>query len=59
MKTSKTWIKHRKYEPSSLFPFEGDEAGFSEEYLCEHGIGHEKGVHGCDGCCSSDSFPLK
>lgn len=22
------------------------------EVLCEHGIGHHKGVHGCDGCCA-------
>ena len=21
------------------------------EAICEHGIGHHKGVHGCDGCC--------
>lgn len=25
-------------------------AGFVEA-ICEHGIGHHKGVHGCDGCC--------
>ena len=28
--------------------------GFTEA-ICEHGIGHHKGVHGCDGCC--DSWP--
>ena len=22
------------------------------EAICEHGIGHHNGVHGCDGCCS-------
>lgn len=22
------------------------------EAICGHGIGHHKGVHGCDGCCS-------
>ncbi len=22
------------------------------EVLCEHGIGHSKNVHTCDGCCS-------
>lgn len=21
------------------------------EAFCAHGIGHHKGVHGCDGCC--------
>jgi len=21
------------------------------EAICEHGVGHHKGVHGCDGCC--------
>lgn len=25
-------------------------AGFVEA-MCPHGIGHHKGVHGCDGCC--------
>lgn len=23
------------------------------EAICEHGVGHHKGVHGCDGCCSN------
>lgn len=22
------------------------------EAFCEHGTGHHKGVHGCDGCCA-------
>lgn len=22
------------------------------EAICAHGIGHHRGVHGCDGCCS-------
>lgn len=22
------------------------------EAICPHGIGHHKGVHGCDGCCA-------
>lgn len=26
------------------------------ELLCPHGIGHDMGVHGCDGCCSDKSF---
>lgn len=34
---------HRKYELG---------VGFSDEVLCPHGIGHDRGVHGCDGCCS-------
>lgn len=21
------------------------------EAICPHGIGHHKGIHGCDGCC--------
>lgn len=25
------------------------------EAKCAHGIGHHKGIHGCDGCC--DSWP--
>ncbi len=27
------------------------------EYSCPHGIGHSYGIHGCDGCCASKSFP--
>lgn len=26
--------------------------GFTEA-ICEHGIGHHKGIHGCDGCCAT------
>lgn len=26
------------------------------EYACPHGVGHGQHVHGCDGCCSSESF---
>ena len=26
--------------------------GFKEA-ICQHGIGHHKGIHGCDGCCKS------
>lgn len=26
------------------------------EYACPHGIGHSKGVHGCDGCCANARF---
>ena len=29
------------------------------EYICKHGVGHGDHVHGCDGCCSRDDFPLK
>jgi len=25
--------------------------GLFKEAICPHGIGHHKGVHGCDGCC--------
>jgi hypothetical protein len=28
-----------------------DIKGIIVEYTCPHGIGHDKGVHGCDGCC--------
>jgi hypothetical protein len=26
---------------------------YSDEYLCSHGIGHDKGLHSCDGCCTT------
>jgi hypothetical protein len=22
------------------------------EVICQHGIGHHNGIHGCDGCCA-------
>lgn len=47
----KEWIKHNKFEPIGY-----GKIGVYEEYLCQHGIGHEMGVHGCDGCCSDSSF---
>ncbi len=28
------------------------DVGFVEA-ICPHGVGHHKGVHGCDGCCST------
>lgn len=27
------------------------------EWICEHGIGHWKWPHGCDGCCDRDDYP--
>lgn len=45
------WVQHRKYEALNMLTM-----GYSDEYLCEHGIGHEMGVHGCDGCCADPSF---
>lgn len=32
--------------------FNGD-----KEYECPHGVGHG-GIHGCDGCCSHDSYAI-
>lgn len=31
------------------------------EWICEHGVGHGSGVHGCcpDVCCKRDDFPGK
>lgn len=26
--------------------------GFTEA-ICEHSVGHHKGIHGCDGCCAT------
>jgi len=48
------WEKHNKVEPVGWGKWIK-----SEEYLCPHGIGHENGVHGCDGCCADKDFPLK
>jgi hypothetical protein len=40
------FVPHQKYEQTSIL------GGIvSDEILCPHGIGHEPGVHGCDGCC--------
>ena len=27
--------------------------GLFIEAICPHGVGHHKGVHGCDGCCKN------
>lgn len=32
--------------------------GYRGEYQCPHGVGHGRHVHGCDGCCKRDDFPL-
>lgn len=33
--------------------------GYRGEYTCPHGIGHGNHVHGCDGCCQRNDFPLQ
>jgi hypothetical protein len=33
--------------------------GYQGEYSCPHGIGHGNHIHGCDGCCSRDDYPLR
>lgn len=30
----------------------GMHPGMFVEAICKHGVGHHKGVHGCDGCCA-------
>ena len=32
--------------------------GYRGEYQCPHGVGHGRHIHGCDGCCKRDDFPL-
>jgi hypothetical protein len=27
------------------------------EYACRHGVGHSRGIHGCEGCCNDPNFP--
>lgn len=36
-----------------------DIKGWIDELICPHGIGHDRGVHGCDGCCSEVFAPKK
>lgn len=31
-----------------------DKSGKRTEWICPHGIGHHRGVHGCDGCCANE-----
>ncbi len=45
------FIRHRKYEQMSYGVM-----SYSYEYLCGHGVGHDMGIHGCDGCCNSPEF---
>lgn len=49
MNKSKTW------QLSKQFGRDMHNSPFVEA-ICEHGVGHHKGVHGCDGCCST--WPL-
>lgn len=40
------WTKNKRWDKL-------DENGKNViEDVCEHGIGHELGIHGCDGCCA-------
>jgi len=34
-------------------------SGYRGEYSCPHGVGHGNHIHGCDGCCQRDDFPLR
>lgn len=31
-----------------------EKSGQRTEWVCPHGIGHHRGVHGCDGCCADE-----
>ena len=44
-KRSKFWKEHYRYDAREV------------EWVCEHGIGHWKWPHSCDGCCRSESYP--
>jgi hypothetical protein len=45
-KLPKGFNHHKKYERTSIY------GGIvSDEITCPHGVGHELGIHGCDGCC--------
>ena len=48
MTLPKGFKKHTKVEYAGPFSPPITE----EEILCPHGVGHGKGIHGCDGCCS-------
>lgn len=47
-KLPKGFKKHKKYEPLNI-----GFMGYSNEILCPHGVGHDTGIHGCDGCCGA------
>lgn len=48
------------WEPHGKFEQTGIKVGIVEqEWLCPHGVGHEKGTHGCDGCCANVILPEK
>lgn len=44
--------KHKKWKLSTQMDRDIHANPFTEA-ICEHGIGHHKGVHGCDGCCAN------
>lgn len=49
--------KSKKKDKPWNWPFQRMSDG--PEYSCPHYIGHSRGIHGCDGCCSDPNFPKK
>lgn len=45
LKRSREWAKNKVHSRVS------DIRGTMKEFICEHGVGHHNGIHGCDGCC--------
>ena len=50
--------KSKKPRPEVEVPY-WEKSRYRGQYTCIHGVGHGNHVHGCDGCCARDDFPLK
>ena len=57
-KDDKRNCKKCKSNYVSKEPMEWKKSNYRGEYLCEHGVGPGNSIHGCDGCCSREDYPL-
>jgi hypothetical protein len=64
MALANNWRETMGEGPRGEDPTEPKPAGFwigpdyRGEYTCPHRVGHGNHVHGCDGCCRRDDFPI-
>lgn len=51
-------IKKKKVKQGKPWHWPFQRMSDGPEYSCPHGVGHSKGMHGCDGCCRDKNFPV-
>jgi hypothetical protein len=45
----------KKQNNKDVVTRQSDIHGKLTEWICPHGVGHHRGIHGCDGCCANES----